>query len=109
MMVKEMGIGENTQGIGLRETFPETVNLDWMTKELIIIDQTKLPTKMELIRLKTAKEIWEAIYFLKVRGAPAIGVAAALGIYGLATQIQADKFLPFYQEFSRLREYLSSL
>lgn len=103
-----MGIGENTQGNRLWETLPETVDIDWMTKELIIIDQTKLPTKMELIRLKTAKEIWEAIYFLKVRGAPAIGVAAALGIYGLATRIQADEFLTFYQEFSRLKEYLDS-
>ena len=57
----------------------ETVALDEERKEVVILDQTKLPRRTELIRLKSAQEIWEAIYLLKVRGAPAIGVAAALG------------------------------
>ena len=58
----------------------DTVALDEEKNELVIIDQTKLPGKIEIIRLKEAKEIWDAIYLLKVRGAPAIGVAAAYGI-----------------------------
>lgn len=86
----------------------ETVDIDLTTKELVIIDQTKLPGKTELIRLKTAQEIWEAIYLLKVRGAPAIGVAAAFGIYILATQIQAESFEEFYGEFKRQKDYLDS-
>ena len=51
----------------------DTVALDEEKNELVIIDQTKLPGKIEIIRLKEAKEIWDAIYLLKVRGAPAIG------------------------------------
>ncbi len=36
---------------------------------VIIIDQTLLPGKIELIALHTAQEMWDAIYLLKVRGA----------------------------------------
>ena len=62
----------------------DTVALDEAQDAVIIIDQTLLPGRIELIALHTAQEIWDAIYLLKVRGAPAIGVAAALGIYLLA-------------------------
>lgn len=67
-----------------------TVELDEIDNSVIIIDQTKLPSRTELIRLRTAEEIWEAIYLLKVRGAPAIGVAAALGLYVRAVEIYKE-------------------
>lgn len=86
----------------------ETVSLDTETDELVIIDQTLLPGKTEIIRLKTAQEIWDAIYLLKVRGAPAIGVAAAMGIYILAKQIKADTYEEFYEEFTKQKDYLNS-
>ena len=86
----------------------ETVDIDISTKELLIIDQTKLPGTTEILRLSTAKEIWDAIYLLQVRGAPAIGVSAAFGIYILATQIEADDFDSFYAEFAAQRDYLDS-
>lgn len=50
----------------------DTVRLDDENNAIIIIDQTKLPGSIELIALKTAEEIWDAIYLLRVRGAPAI-------------------------------------
>lgn len=86
----------------------ETVALDDENSALIIIDQTKLPGTTEIISLKTGEEIWDAIYLLKVRGAPAIGVAAAFGIYLLAKQIKADDYAGFYQEFAKQKEYLNS-
>ena len=58
----------------------ETVALFDEENAIRIIDQTKLPGTTELIDLKTAEEIWDAIYLLKVRGAPASGVTAAFGI-----------------------------
>ena len=82
--------------------------LDEENGAVIIIDQTKLPGRTELIKLKTAQEIWEAIYLLKVRGAPAIGVTAAFGIYLLARQIETNDFEEFYSEFCRQKEYLDS-
>ena len=45
----------------------DTVRLDDENNAIIIIDQTKLPGSIELIALKTAEEIWDAIYLLRVR------------------------------------------
>ncbi len=86
----------------------ETIDLDDKNGALVIIDQTLLPSKAELIYLRTAQEIWEAIYLLKVRGAPAIGVAAAFGIYILAKQIEKEDYEGFYQEFKKQKDYLNS-
>ena len=46
---------------------------------LWLIDQTRLPTENVEIELKSAEAVWEAIHSLRVRGAPAIGIAAAYG------------------------------
>ncbi len=86
----------------------ETVELDTKENELVIIDQTKLPGNIEIIRLKTAEEIWNAIYLLKVRGAPAIGVAAAMGLYVLAGSIKTDSYVMFYEKFEEYKDYLNS-
>jgi methylthioribose-1-phosphate isomerase len=47
---------------------------------LVIIDQTRLPTELVEIELRDADAVWEAIKSLCVRGAPAIGIAAAYGV-----------------------------
>ena len=65
----------------------ETVALDDSERALVIIDQTKLPNCAEYLHLKTQGEIWTAIRELQVRGAPAIGDAAAIGIYLAALEI----------------------
>lgn len=91
----------------------ETVELDEDDNSVVIIDQTRLPGKTELVRLHTAQEIWDAIYLLKVRGAPAIGVAAAFGIYVLSKEIAGKigsdgEFECFYNEFRKQKDYLNS-
>lgn len=86
----------------------ETVALDDENSALVIMDQTLLPGKAELISLHTGEEIWNAIYLLKVRGAPAIGVAAAFGVYLLAKGIAAQDYDTFYREFCKHKEYLNS-
>ncbi|MFH0817640.1 MAG: S-methyl-5-thioribose-1-phosphate isomerase [Candidatus Micrarchaeota archaeon] len=55
----------------------------WYDGELNIIDQTLLPQKLYFRKLTTAKEVAEAIKSMRVRGAPAIGIA---GAYGLAIE-----------------------
>jgi methylthioribose-1-phosphate isomerase len=45
-----------------------------------LIDQTLLPTRLEYRDCRTVEDVWEAIRVLRVRGAPAIGIAAAMGI-----------------------------
>ncbi|MCH3908113.1 MAG: hypothetical protein LKE28_07710 [Sphaerochaeta sp.] len=59
----------------------ETVTLDEASGTLLICDQTKLPGEVTFLSLSNAKDIWNAIYLLQVRGAPAIGVAAAIGLW----------------------------
>lgn len=86
----------------------ETVALDDENSALVIIDQTQLPYNTEILSLTKQKDIWTAIYLLQVRGAPAIGVAAAIGIYLAAKEIQADNYGDFYEEFKKAKDYLAS-
>lgn len=86
----------------------ETLALDEQERSLVIIDQTKLPGRTELLHLKTQKEIWNAIHELQVRGAPAIGDAAAIGIYLAALEIEATEYEGFYAAFCRAKAYLDS-
>ncbi|MCL1855246.1 MAG: S-methyl-5-thioribose-1-phosphate isomerase [Clostridia bacterium] len=86
----------------------ETVALDDAGSALLILDQTKLPGQAEILSLTSQRDIWEAIYLLKVRGAPAIGVAAAIGIYLAAKAIQTDQYDVFCGQFRKAKEYLAS-
>ena len=51
----------------------DTVVLADNKKEMIILDQTLLPGEIKYLTLSKAEDIWEAIYALRVRGAPAVG------------------------------------
>ena len=86
----------------------ETVALDDDAKEVIIIDQTKLPNERRMLRLSLPEEFYEAIYLLQVRGAPAIGVFAAFAIYVTACSIKEDDIEAFYKEFTKQKDYLNS-
>ena len=49
--------------------------------KVMILDQTKLPENCVVKEMKTVEQIWQSIKKLEVRGAPAIGLAGAFGIY----------------------------
>lgn len=85
----------------------KTVRLSDDLNAVVILDQTRLPEEETYVALSSADDIWDAIYKLKVRGAPAIGVAAAYGIYICSRQIQAVSYDEFYKEFRRIKDYLS--
>src|SRR6516162_4105534 len=62
----------------------------WVEEEgrsIGILDQTKLPFRIERVKLATAAEIAHAISSMQVRGAPLIGAA---GAYGLALALTVD-------------------
>ncbi len=90
------------------EKLAENVYLSEDGKNVIIVDQTKLPNSWELLTLSTAKEMYDAIKSLAVRGAPAIGICAGYAIYCLAQQIEADNFDDFYAQFKKDKDYLNS-
>ncbi|WP_372996904.1 S-methyl-5-thioribose-1-phosphate isomerase [Lutispora sp.] len=84
------------------------LSLKWEEDNLLILDQTKLPEKTEYIMLKTVKDVWEAIFKLKVRGAPAIGIAAAYGLYISIRDSKTKDFKEFYKELKANSDYLAS-
>jgi len=53
----------------------------WEDGRVRIIDQTALPLRKRFIELDTAEDMWEAIKALRIRGAPALGIAAAFGVH----------------------------
>lgn len=55
--------------------------IEFKNNSVKIIDQTKLPTSYKFIYCKDIQVLWKAIRTMQVRGAPALGVAAAFGVY----------------------------
>ena len=70
----------------------DTVALSEDKRAIQIIDQTLLPREMKMISLTTREEVYNAIKKLSVRGAPAIGVCAAFGVYISALHSTSDDF-----------------
>ncbi len=68
---------------------------------LRLIDQTRLPTEFVEIECRGVETLWEAIKSLRVRGAPAIGIAAA---YGVCLGLQSATSLSEEDFFTRLDE-----
>lgn len=54
--------------------------IEWKNNAIHIIDQTLLPSEYKILEIKDIPSLAEAIYMLRVRGAPAIGIAAGMGV-----------------------------
>ncbi|MFP6640713.1 MAG: S-methyl-5-thioribose-1-phosphate isomerase, partial [Myxococcota bacterium] len=73
-----------------------------------MIDQTLLPTQLEHIEIRTPESMHEAIYSLRVRGAPAIGIAAAYGLLlGVQGETERDRN-DFQEQIVRVADYLAT-
>lgn len=86
----------------------DTVALDEKENALVIIDQTLLPGEVKMLSLRRQEDIREAIYMLRVRGAPAIGVAAAIGLYLAALEIDTDSADEFFGRLAAAKAYLAA-
>lgn len=80
----------------------------WKNGALVMVDQRRLPWKEEYLTLKTVEEVARAIEDMVIRGAPAIGIAAAyglaLGILNLGPGDNAERaFDKFYRRLWRTR------
>ena len=64
----------------------ENIKLSPDGSAVVILDQSLLPNEETYISLNTPEGCWEAIYALRVRGAPAIGIFAGYAMYVLARQ-----------------------
>lgn len=80
----------------------------WKDDQVVMIDQTKLPEKLVLHRCATAQQMAEAIRSMRIRGAPAIGIAAAYGaVLGLQDS-SATTFAEFRKEMERVMALMRS-
>lgn len=75
---------------------------------LRLIDQTLLPVELRYVDIETVGGVWEAIKMLRVRGAPAIGIAAAFGLYLAVRTSPATSHAAFTQELDRAADYLAT-
>src|SRR5579864_7171148 len=54
--------------------------IQWTDSGVVMIDQTRLPVEEQYVTCRTYEEVADAIRSMVIRGAPAIGVAAAMGV-----------------------------
>ncbi|MCL1810167.1 MAG: S-methyl-5-thioribose-1-phosphate isomerase [Clostridiales bacterium] len=76
--------------------------------KLLLLDQTLLPNEERYLEISTKEDMREAIKSLRVRGAPAIGVAAAYGLYVSVRDVETKMFDVFKDEFCAAKEYIGS-
>jgi methylthioribose-1-phosphate isomerase len=82
--------------------------LEWTDEGVRFIDQTKLPTEETYVTCKTYEEVADAIRTMIVRGAPAIGVAAAMGVAVGVRNSQARDHDSLKREFTQICDVLAA-
>lgn len=80
--------------------------IEWAIDRLRLIDQTLLPGQQIYIDCRNKEEVFEAIQQLRVRGAPAIGIAAAFGVVLGLQNTKTTDYLDFYQQTEKVCNYL---
>ena len=84
------------------------LTIEWADGKVRLIDQTLLPTEFKYIDCESVEDVWEAIKQLKVRGAPAIGIAGALGVVLGVWDLDVDNFDDFANEVNQIADYLAT-
>lgn len=72
------------------------------------VDQTRLPEELRFLEIRTVEELWTAIKTLQIRGAPAIGIAAAMGIALAAQNSSSSDNAGLLSDTIRSCDYLAS-
>lgn len=87
---------------------PENVVLSDDGKSVVIIDQTQLPNRTVFLALATPEDFYSAIYELKVRGAPAIGICAGMGLYVTSNLSGGSDEEMFLSKMHNISVYINS-
>jgi methylthioribose-1-phosphate isomerase len=82
--------------------------IEWKDHAIVMIDQRKLPSAEVYVICKTANEVAKAIKSMVIRGAPAIGVAAAMGIALGMRRSTATGTKQFATEFQKMCELMAA-
>ena len=82
--------------------------ISWVNGHVKLIDQTKLPHKLEYIHCRDVRMLWQAIRRLSVRGAPALGVAAAFGVLLGIKSFSGNDRKRFLKHVERVSGYIAT-
>jgi methylthioribose-1-phosphate isomerase len=82
--------------------------IDWTNDAVVMIDQRKLPASEVYVTCKTAQDVAKAIKAMVIRGAPAIGVAAAMGIAMGMRRSKASGTKQFTTEFQKICDLMAA-
>ena len=82
--------------------------IEWTDGRIHLIDQTLLPNEFNQIYCDDVESVWEAIKSLRVRGAPAIGIAGALGAVLGIWKSKATNYSAFAAELKKVTDYLAT-
>ena len=82
--------------------------IGWKNGKVRFIDQTLLPHKLKYVSTDDIRRLWLAIKRLEIRGAPAIGIAGALGVVIGIKDSKAKNFDKFFKELESSSRYLGS-
>jgi methylthioribose-1-phosphate isomerase len=82
--------------------------IEWTGRSARLLDQTLLPNKVKYIAIKDQKAMWEAIKMLRVRGAPAIGVAAGYGVLLGVRNSKPKTIKDFRKQVNKVADYLAT-
>src|SRR5690242_15470119 len=80
--------------------------IEWVDNKVVMLDQRKLPQHEIYNTYSTYEEVGEAIKEMVVRGAPAIGVAAAMGLALGALSSKAENYAGFKKDVEKIADYL---
>lgn len=78
----------------------------WQQDKVLLIDQTRIPNDYAVVEIRSAQEMAKAIVTMIVRGAPAIGIAAAYGLYLGALAIKTEQTADFLQQLECIAQSL---
>jgi len=82
--------------------------IEWRRNRVKLIDQRLLPGKMKFIYCRNARDMRAVIKKMNIRGAPAIGIAGAFGMYLGTLKSKSRDFQSFYREIKSCEKYLAS-
>jgi methylthioribose-1-phosphate isomerase len=82
--------------------------IEWIDNEIRLIDQTLLPEKLVYLNINNIEVLAEAIRSLRIRGAPAIGIAAAMGVVLAARNFKGEDTNDLVREIDKSIEFLGA-
>ena len=82
--------------------------IDWQDDVIVMVDQRKLPSQELYVRCRSSQEVARAIRTMVIRGAPAIGVAAAMGIALGMRRSSAKGTRQFAVEFQKICDMMAA-